>query len=187
MVHLGDFGMNNDSLDNPPPETKVGDLTSKPNELNLARWSDRFFGWLIDFVIVTIAVEILFYATAFPLWFGSNHERSFRVEIAIGYVIRSLIFLAYWSYFESTTGQSIGKRILRLKTVGMIGEIVNIRNALIEGFGKSFLLPIDLIVGWIFTNKKRQRLLNRASNTIVIKLKSHTEESSGNVRYTKDY
>jgi len=31
-----------------PPETTAGDFTSKPFELNLAKWTDRFFAWLID-------------------------------------------------------------------------------------------------------------------------------------------
>jgi hypothetical protein len=45
-----------------------------------------------------------------------------------------------------------------------------------------------VIAGWIFTNDKRQRLFNRASNTIVIRLRLLAkEDSSGNVHYTKDY
>ncbi|MGA9170620.1 MAG: hypothetical protein WBZ20_10810, partial [Nitrososphaeraceae archaeon] len=35
-----------------PPETTAGDFTSKPFELHLAKWSDRFFAWLIDVIIV---------------------------------------------------------------------------------------------------------------------------------------
>jgi len=169
-----------------PSETKVGDFTSKPSELILASWRDRFFSWLIDFIIVSIGIEILFYAATFPLWFDNNPERWFRSGASIGFVLRSLIFLAYWTYFESTSGQSLGKRIFHLKTVGISGQTVNVRDALLESFGKSFLLPIDLILGWIFTNDKRQRIFNRVSNTIVIKLRSHSEENSSNVRYRKD-
>jgi len=153
-----------------PSETRVGDFTSKPSELILASWRDRFFAWLIDFIIVTIGIEILFYAATFPLWFDSNPG------LSVGFVVRSLIFLAYWTYFESTSGQSLGKRIFHLKTVGITGQTVNIRDALLESFGKSFLLPIDLILGWIFTNDKRQRIFNRVSNTLVIKLGSYAEE-----------
>jgi len=169
-----------------PPETRVGDFTSKPSELSLARWGERFFDWLIDFIIVSIGIEILFYAATFPLWFDNNRERWFPSGASIGFVLRSLIFLAYWTYFESTSGQSLGKRIFHLKTVGISGQTVNVRDALLESFGKSFLLPIDLILGWIFTNDKRQRIFNRVSNTIVIKLRSHSEENSSNVRYRKD-
>ena len=168
-------------------ETRVGDFTSKPSELILASWRDRFFAWLIDFIIVTIGIEILFYAATLPLWFDSNPDRWYRGGLSVGFVVRSLIFLAYWTYFESTSGQSLGKRIFHLKTVGITGQTVNIRDALLESFGKSFLLPIDLILGWIFTNDKRQRIFNRVSNTIVVKLGSYAEEnSSSNVRYKKD-
>jgi uncharacterized RDD family membrane protein YckC len=140
--------------------------------LNLARWSDRFFAWLIDFIIVMIVFELLFYTSTFPLWADNNPLNWFKGALdAESYAIRSLMFLAYWTYLESSMGgnQSIGKRIFRLKTVSIFGGSVNIRDALIESFGKSFLLPIDLILGWVFTNNKRQRIFNRASNTIVIK------------------
>jgi uncharacterized RDD family membrane protein YckC len=111
-----------------------------------------------------------------PLWFDSNPMRWFTDgATSVGYITRSLIFLAYWTYSESTSGQSIGKKIVQIKTIGISGEALSILDALIESFGKSFLLPLDVILGWIFTNEKRQRISNRASNSIIIKLKSHTE------------
>jgi hypothetical protein len=64
---------------------------------------------------------------------------------------------------------------------------VDIKDALIESFGKAFLLPIDVIIGWIFTNDKRQRLFNRISNTIVIKSQiKRDEKSDSEVQYMKD-
>jgi uncharacterized RDD family membrane protein YckC len=99
-----------------------------------------------------------------------------------------LIFLAYWTYFESTSSQSIGKKLVQIKTVGISGEALSILDALIESFGKSFLLPLDVLLGWIFTNDRRQRISNRASNSIIIKLKSRVEhlKSNNQVHYTKD-
>jgi hypothetical protein len=52
--------------------------------------------------------------------------------------------------------------------------------------GKAFLLPIDVVLGWIFTNNKRQRIFNRISNTIVIKLRPKEITAAESVRYTKD-
>ena len=101
------------------------------------------------------------------------------------YVISSLVFMAYWTYFESTTGQSIGKKLLRLKTTDLNGKSIDIKTALIESLGKAFLLPLDVILGWIFTNNKRQRIFNRASDTFVIKLKENNVVSE-NVEYLKD-
>jgi uncharacterized RDD family membrane protein YckC len=164
-------------------------METEPIELNLAKWSDRFIAWLIDFIIVTVAIEIIFYAATFPLWFDSNPTRWFtNGATSVGYITRSLIFLAYWTYFESTSGQSIGKKLVQIKTVGISGEALSILDALIESFGKSFLLPLDVLLGWIFTNDRRQRISNRASNSIIIKLKSRVEhlKSNNQVHYTKD-
>src|SRR5919197_6190212 len=55
--------------------------------------------------------------------------------------------------------------------------------------GKAFLLPLDVLLGWIFTNDKRQRIFNRASNTIVIKLaaeEGNITTMSTDVKYIKD-
>jgi hypothetical protein len=81
----------------------------------------------------------------------------------------------------------IGKKLVQIKTVGISGEALGILDALIESFGKWFLLPLD-VLGWIFTNDRRQRISNRVSNSIIIKLKFRTEhlKSNNQVHYTKD-
>jgi uncharacterized RDD family membrane protein YckC len=95
--------------------------------------------------------------------------------------------MAYWTYFESTTGQSIGKRVMHLRTTDLTGNTVDLKTAAIESFGKAFLLPLDVLLGCIFTNDKRQRIFNRASNSIVAKLKeSEDRDISKNVTYIKD-
>jgi hypothetical protein len=48
------------------------------------------------------------------------------------------------------------------------------------------LLPIDVFFGWIFTNDKRQRLFNRASDTIVIRVVNQGGSGSENVGYRKE-
>jgi uncharacterized RDD family membrane protein YckC len=109
----------------------------------------------------------------------------FRNVGPFDYLISSIVFMAYWTYFESTSGQSIGKKLLHLKTTDLQGKNIDAKTAVLESFGKAFLLPLDIILGWIFTNDKRQRIFNRASNTIVIKLKENNSVSN-NVTYLKD-
>ena len=101
------------------------------------------------------------------------------------YIISSLVFFGYWIYFESTSGQSIRKMVLRIKITDLYGNRVTTKSAAIESFGKAFFLPIDVLLGWIFTNNIRQRIFNRLSNTIVIKLKPR-DLASENTRYMKD-
>ena len=104
------------------------------------------------------------------------------------YIISSIAFMAYWTYFESTTGQSIGKRVMHLRTTGLPGSnTVDLKTAAIESFGKAFLLPFDVLLGWIFTNDKRQRLFNRMSDSIVVKLRQADDyDTSRNITYMKD-
>jgi hypothetical protein len=47
------------------------------------------------------------------------------------------------------------------------------------------LLPIDVFFGWIFTNEKRQRLFNRASDTIVVRVANQVLGTE-NVGYRKE-
>jgi uncharacterized RDD family membrane protein YckC len=153
---------------------------------------------LIDFIIVSIGLGIIFavislpFWIAFPHWFyGSTYMNMASRNIGapwFPYIISSIIFMVYWTYFESTTGQYIGKRVLHLRTTDVAGNSINLKTAAIESLGKAFLLPLDVLLGWIFTNDKRQRIFNRASNSIVVKLKEAEEnhDISKNVTYIKD-
>jgi uncharacterized RDD family membrane protein YckC len=152
-----------------------GHPNEQPNqgpEIVLARWSTRFWAWLIDFIIVAIATEIIFAIAYAPLAFNQGIEDN-PVLGAVKYAVQSLMFFGYWLYFESTSGQSIGKKLLKIKTTDLAGNLADAKSVAIQSFGKAFLLPIDVFFGWIFTNDKRQRLLSKAADTIVIKKKRH--------------
>ncbi len=156
-------------------------------EIILAKWSTRFWAWLVDFIIVSIAIEIIFAIAYAPLAFNQGVQNNPGLGAA-RFALESLLFFAYWTYFESTTGQSIGKKLLKIKTTDLAGNVPdNIRNIAIQSFGKAFLLPIDVFFGWIFTNEKRQRLFNRASDTIVVRVAAVNQvPGSENVGYRKE-
>jgi len=172
----------------PPPAAKIGGEDNFPVEVILASWTDRFVAWLIDFIIVSIGLGVLFALLAIPFWFSyySNGMALAHNNLEpFHYLLSNLAFFGYWTYFEHTSGQSIGKRLLNIKTTDMSGSRVDTKTAAIESFGKSFLLPLDVILGWLFTNNKRQRIFNKISNTLVIKLRSKDEQTE-NIRYRKD-
>lgn len=166
----------------------------KPNEqpeVVLAGWGTRFWAWLIDFIIVNVALGVLFAIVAMPIWLTgfmnpstmANGQWWNTVGGPFTFAVNSLVFFAYWVYMESRyNGQSIGKMLLRIKTTNLEGKPADVRSIAISSFGKAFILPLDVLLGWIFTNDKRQRLLSRAGNTIVIKVQGPTES----VRYKKD-
>ena len=51
-----------------------------PVEIKLASWGDRFLAWLVDFILVSIGLAILFALISIPFWFSyyGNMERVFR-------------------------------------------------------------------------------------------------------------
>jgi uncharacterized RDD family membrane protein YckC len=101
------------------------------------------------------------------------------------YIPASLLFFVYWIILEYKGGQSIGKKILHLKVANIDGKPPQLLGVIISSFGKAFLLPIDMILGLIFTNQKRQRIFNKIGDTVVIKIKN-TESDSENIKYKKD-
>ena len=111
---------------------------------------------------------------------SGNFEDSRSFE----YGFISIVYFVYWLILESKTGQSIGKMALHLKITNLKGEKADIKGIAISSFGKAFLLPIDVIVGRLFTNQNRQRIFNRLGKTIVIKVE--TVDEPENVTYKKD-
>lgn len=181
-----------DSANNAPEDNhkKEGAADRLPKELRLAKWRTRFGAWLIDVIILSIGIGILFDLISLPFWFFhlGNEMTATSDEGPVGiisYFISSLIFIAYWTYFESTSGQSIGKKLLKIKTTDLSGKKADTKSVVMECIGKSFLLPIDVFLGWLFSNNLRQRVFNRISNTVVIKV-SPEEGGSDTIEYTKD-
>jgi len=152
-------------------------------ELIIARWSDRFIAWLIDFLIIS-SISLIIITS----WFGTfdlEWNENMMYSRVVEYIPGSVLFFSYWIILEYKTGQSIGKRILNLKIVNMNGGNPTIVGVILSSFGKSFLLPIDMILGLILTNEKRQRIFNKIGDTVVIKIKN-TEEVTEKIKYKKD-
>jgi uncharacterized RDD family membrane protein YckC len=186
------------------------------DEITLAKWRTRFGAWLIDVIIVFLVLAIFHTYAELPFfyfsynyytddeggvqfYFGNTTNVDNAVDVgnaateegahsALIYFVDSLIFFAYWTFCESTRGQSVGKALLKIKTTDLSGKRADIKHVMIESFGKSFLLPIDVLLGWIFTNEIRQRAFNKVSDTIVIKLKprERLELVGGGAKYVKD-
>ena len=152
-------------------------------ELLLAKWSERFVAWLIDFIIISSIFFIIF--ASFSGTWGMEWDAAAEVHDEISFLPSSIVFFSYWIILEYKKGYSIGKKIFHLKVLNIDGKHPTLLGTILSSFGKSFLLPIDFILGLIFTNQKRQRIFNKLGNTIVIKIKE-SENQSENIRYVKD-
>ena len=148
----------------------------------LAKWTDRFLAWLIDFIIIS-AISTTIIIASFGTVDYEFEEAGFWAE-STQYIPTSILFFVYWTVLEYKTGQTIGKKILNLKVINTNGEKPDLKGIMISNFGKSFLLPIDVVLGWLLTNQKRQRIFNKLGNTIIVKIKESNDISD--IKYTKD-
>jgi uncharacterized RDD family membrane protein YckC len=151
--------------------------------LHLAKWSSRFWAWLVDIIIVILFLNIVrgildpFWKL--PLLWDYGHWEI----VAVGF--ETIFFFLYWTVMEGWggRGQSIGKMVMNLKVVNRDGTKISYRAAALESFGKAFLLPFDCLIGWFAMPDTKLRVFNRISNTIVIK--TDYKEPDGIV-YVKD-
>jgi uncharacterized RDD family membrane protein YckC len=150
------------------------------SKITLAKWKDRFLAWLVDFIIISMISTSVFFISF--LYLDHNFE-NFISDDGM-YVPTSVMFLSYWIILEYKTGQTIGKKMFNLKIVNNLGERPSLIGVIISSFGKSFILPIDIILGWIITNEKRQRICNKLGNTLIIKIKD--SEDDLDFKYMKD-
>lgn len=153
--------------------------------LYLGTWSTRFWGWLIDFILVFLFLNIIhsIVSTFFPI----PHYWDFARWNPFNVGLDTFIFFLYWTGFEGFKGrgQSIGKMIMNLKVVNRDGSKINYQTAALESLGKSFLLVLilDCLIGWLGMPGTKLRVFNRVSNTIVIK--TDYREPAG-IQYVKE-
>ncbi len=150
------------------------------SKIILAKWTDRFLAWLIDFIIISIFSTSIIFAI-----FGTiEYDEDIFWAESTQYIPTSILFFVYWTVLEYKTGQTIGKKILNLKVVDIHGNSPSLKGIIIGSFGKSFLLPIDVVLGWILTNEKRQRIFNKLGDTLVVKIKE--SKNTSDITYLKD-
>ena len=171
--------------DQEPPQKEESQKTlgERGRSLYLAKWSTRFWAWLIDFCMVILFLNIIrgIFAPVWdiPFYIDFSHWEPFE------FGFQTLFFFAYWTIMEGFQGrgQSIGKMVMNLKVVNRDGTRISYKGAAIESLGKALILPVDCLVGWLGMPNTKLRMFNRLSNTIVIK--TDYKEPDG-ILYIKD-
>ncbi len=124
---------------------------------NLASLSDRLFGQILDSLVAIAAVVV-----AAVLYAISPTIGGLALVLA---VIFALFYILFADGFEG--GQSYGKRVVHTAVVdATTGE----PGTYWQSFIRNLLLSLLGLIDWIFIfGKKRQRLGDKAANTIVVK------------------
>ena len=82
---------------------------------------------------------------------------------------RSVIHFLYWTIMEGMYGQSLGKMVMKIEVAHEDGGRIDYGRAALQAVGKAFLLPIDVVLGWMLYPRRDQRLFNKISETVVVR------------------
>lgn len=146
--------------------------------VNYAGVGSRFIALIIDGIIlgiIMILIAIPFGATTMMLGLVSSAGIYNIFSIIAMYstlmIIWFVISLLYFSYFESKTGQTLGKKLVNIKVVSVKGGKISFGAALIrtilriiDGQG-AYLLGLIIIL----VSEKKQRLGDMAAKSVVVK------------------
>ena len=107
------------------------------SKIILAKWKERFFAWIIDFIVISLISTSIFFLSFLYL------DYNFEIFITNDgmYIPTSVMFFSYWIILEYKTGQTIGKKMFNLKITNSQGEKPSLIGVIISSFGKSFIRP----------------------------------------------
>ncbi len=146
---------------------EVADVNRKATQLPLASFKKRVFAFLIDFLLMLAITVLITLPQVFSLFSGNVFSPGLS---AVLFVTLGLLWV-YSTLLEGFNGQSLGKRVIGLKVVRTDGKKMSFDHAAVRNFGKAFLLPFDLIVGWRLKNEKFIRYFDKFAGTTVIDLR----------------
>lgn len=137
----------------------------------LANWGRRLIAWIIDYIIINVMLAyVRLEDLETNLLPTALLPRLPGFAVSIWSPLSVLIFFLYWTFSEWYFGRSIGQLLLNLRLTNLEGKNASLRASAIQSIGKSMLLPLDCLIGWVYRpcRKSRQRFFNKLSNTIVI-------------------
>ena len=142
-------------------------IATKTSTLPLANFNKRVAAFLIDLgiaIVLFLALPNIFY----PLTFEN-------ILLSVNIIFFLVLFWIYLTLLEGFAGQSLGKRIVKLKTVRLDGKNLHYDQAAVRNFGKVFLLPLDLIIG--LKDKRYVRYFDKFAGTTVVDLRAPPSSS----------
>jgi uncharacterized RDD family membrane protein YckC len=139
-------------------------VKTKPTDLPYASFARRAYAFLIDAGLmlgVTLLLDL-------PERFAGSEGLSITLSM-VPFVTLGLLYL-YSTLLEGFNGQTLGKRAVGLKVIRLDGKTLNYEYSAVRNFGKTFLLPLDLLIG--LRHDKFLRYFDKFAGTTVINLRA---------------
>ena len=138
---------------------------------NQADLVKRIIAAVVDLVILAVVGGILMLIFGAPLALTGDFAAMMAAG-SVAWLVTALISLAYFVYFEGTTGQTLGKKMVNIKVVMQkSGRQLEYADALVRNILRIIdFLPAFYILGLILiaVSENKQRLGDMAAKTIVV-------------------
>jgi uncharacterized RDD family membrane protein YckC len=136
--------------------------------LTIAGVFTRFLSWSVDGAVIMVASSIISTATTFLALISPDFAKALYI------ICYSVISVGYGIYTEwSWRGQSIGKRLLRLRVINASGLKLQFSQIVIRNLLRPVdLLPLAYLLGGTvsYFTRRGQRLGDLAANTVVVSI-----------------
>ena len=143
-------------------------ILRKAPELRLASFQKRTLAYLIDLLLMLAVSTLGGLSNVLSLLTGNALSLS---ELNVVFLTILALLWVYSTLLEGFRGQTLGKRIIRLQVVRIDGRTLSYDYAAVRNFGKTFLLPFDLMIGLRLHDKRFIRYFDKFSGTTVIDLR----------------
>lgn len=136
-------------------------------EYAVAGWLERLFAIIIDLIILALINSVLPFGIIYYRLLPDSYENSF-LEFLCNFetFILAPAYFILMRYFGD--GQTLGKRLLSLRTVSIHGRKLKLWEAFMDCLGY-IIWPIDFFIGFILSTGGDQRMTQLFSQTIVVR------------------
>lgn len=116
-----------------------------------AELMDRFVARLIDGILLAIVNIVIVGLLLVGLFVGSGaSDGTVFIGNVVSTVLGVAISLGYYAFFETTSGQTLGKKVMKLKVVGPAGAPVTLEQSLKRNaFYALNLIGIIPVIGFL--------------------------------------
>ncbi len=148
-------------------------ITQREVDVRYATLGERFFANFIDMILLWIVTAIISIPFGIMALIGSQFGSPIGWLIGGPQLLAFVSWMLYFSYFESTSGQTLGKRMMTIKVVDESGGSLDGRRIVVRNILRIVdWLPFLYIIGFILlsTSNGKQRLGDIAAKTVVVKV-----------------
>lgn len=156
----------------PPPRSGIDALGKDLHAREY--WAKRLVAFVIDAIIIGIAIALITAAVAFSTFFTGpmTIDRLFSSFWVAGVssAASGLVLVIYFAIAETAYGTTVGKSVLGLKVTTDDGRMPSLGTSFIRNISKIYwvLLLLDVVVGLAMEAGYKKKFSDRYANTQVV-------------------